>query len=87
MLNEYEPSPEQKKYEPLFKLVEDKTNWKNPINSMVDPQSLRELGATKTDLGKAITFYTGSVATIGRDPQNPRMLRVRAIGYYAAIGA
>jgi len=83
-MNDYEPSAEQKKYGPLFNLVADKSNWKNPINATVDPKVLLEMGATKADLGKAITFYTGSVATIGREG---KVLRVKADGYYIAIGA
>lgn len=84
MSSDYEPTPEQKKYGPLFNLVAPKANWKNCINALVSPDELKKLGATKTDLGKAVTFYTGSVATIKWERGQ---LRVMAAGYYATIGA
>jgi hypothetical protein len=76
-------TPEQIKYQPLFELVEDKTNWKNPINSLLDPMDLVELGATKDDLSQAVIFYTGSVPTIKRVGSK---YRVVAAGYYAVCG-
>jgi hypothetical protein len=82
--SEYAPNAEQKKYGPLFSMVQDPTNWKNPIDALIDPEVLMAMGATKTDLVKAITFYTGSIPTITR---NGKMLRVTAIGYYMAVGS
>ncbi len=84
MSSDYEPTLEQKKYGPLFNLVAPKANWKDRINALVSPDELTRLGATKTDLGKAVTFYTGSVPTIKWERGQ---LRVTAAGYYAAIGA
>lgn len=79
-----ELTPEQQKYQPLFDLVAPKDNWKERIDALVDPAELSKLGATKSDLGHAVTFYTGSVPTIGREGTK---IRVRAAGYYACIGA
>lgn len=83
-MNDYEPSAEQKKNQPLFNLVANRENWKMPIDAVIDPMALYALKATKSDLGRAITFYTGSVATIER---LGKKLHVTAAGYYAAIGA
>jgi len=79
-----EQTPEQRKYQPLFDLVTNRENWKNPIDALVSPSVVRALGATKSDLGRAVTFYTGSVPTISREG---KQWRVRAVGYYAAVGA
>lgn len=79
-----EQTPEQRKYQPLFDLVTNRENWKNPIDALVSPSVVRALGATKSDLGRAVTFYTGSVPTISREGTR---WRVRAVGYYAAVGS
>lgn len=61
-----------------FKAVQNSEHWKNPINAPV-PQGIDiEL------LAYAIMFYTGSVARFS-GPNNKR--RVKADGYYKAIGA
>ena len=81
---EEETTPEQRKYQPLFNLVAPRDNWKNPIRALVTPAELTALGATWNDLGKAVTFFTGSVATI---QWKKGKIFVTAAGYYAAIGA
>jgi len=83
-MNDIEMTPEQKKYQPLFDLVAPKDNWKKRIDALVDPAELSRLGVTENDLCHAVTFYTGSVPTISRERGS---IRVRAAGYYAAIGA
>ena len=80
----YEMTPEQRKYQPLFDLVANRENWKYPVDALVSPSVVRALGATKSDLGRAVTFYTGSVPTISREGVR---WRVRAAGYYAAVGS
>lgn len=77
-------TPENIKYLPMFKLVEPKDNWKNPINALVDPMDLVELGITKQDLSDAVEFFTGSPAVIEREGSK---YRVTAPGYYIVIGA
>jgi hypothetical protein len=81
-MTDYEPSAEQKKNQPLFNLVANRENWKMPIDALVDPAALK--GISWNDLGKAVTFYTGSVATI---TWKQGQVHVTAAGYYAAIGA
>jgi hypothetical protein len=68
----------------MFDLVAPKDNWKNPINALVDPFDIVELGITKKDLADAVEFFTGSAATITRENGK---YRVKAVGYYATCGA
>jgi hypothetical protein len=77
-------NPQQAKYQPLFNLVCNRENWKYPIDAWVHPEELTALGASWNDLGKAVSFYTGSVATI---QWKKGQIHVKAAGYYAAIGA
>jgi hypothetical protein len=66
--------------EEYFKKVQNKDNWKNPINAFVPEKDEIDLEAYK----KAITFFTGSVATC--TPVGKGTLIV-ADGYYISIGA
>jgi len=63
---------------PLFDLVCDKKNWKNPIRATVDKN------ANIAGIKEAIIFYTGSVPTI---TETKKGYRVVADGYYLTIGA
>lgn len=69
-----------------FNSVADKSNWKNPINIVVDLDD-----HTKQLVAEAVTFYTGSVATFARltgtTTGGVARYRVQAVGYYEAIGA
>lgn len=65
-----------------FSRVENKEHWKKPIAALVQVVSERELEAIKY----AVTFYTGSVATVSRG-FGPDVYKVTAAGYYAAVGA
>lgn len=69
----------------LFNTVADPDNWKNPIDAVIDLDP-----ADEELLKRAVVFFTGSVATIERDPfgrDNGIEARVVADGYYNAIGA
>lgn len=61
-----------------FNLVKDRKNWKYPVNALVPRDVDRNL------IASAVIFYTGSVPTFTREG---RKLRVRAAGYYNAIGS
>lgn len=65
-----------------FDLVCDKTNWKLPISAILPGDSPK---AALDQLAFAITFYTGSVATISKTKSGK--LKVTAPGYYNAVGA
>jgi hypothetical protein len=62
-----------------FELVENKTNWKLPIDRTIDSKDVEVVG-------KAIPYFTGSIAhftpIMGTDK-----VRVQASGYYSAVGA
>ena len=64
--------------EAAFRLVEDPTNWKNPIRARIDS------GEDMDAIREAIIFYTGSVPTFVTVGQ---FTLVSASGYYAAIGS
>ncbi len=61
-----------------FDRVQDKTNWKNPIDAVI---LTKDQDITRA----AIIHYTGSAPSFGRIDGNN--LRVLAAGYYIAIGA
>jgi len=62
----------------LFERVENKQDWKNPIDATI---VLQESEVEK--LREAIIFYTGSVPTFKRISTNVQ--RVVAAGYYATM--
>lgn len=70
-----------------FDLVADRSNWKNPISALVNlTDSERDMVAG------AVVFFTGSVASFeaishGTMQHGLTRYRVRAAGYYRAIGA
>jgi hypothetical protein len=67
-----------------FEAVQDETNWKMPINAAI-PEYMRDV------VEQAVIFYAGCRPTF--TPINPRArkaarrLNVKAVGYYAAVGA
>jgi hypothetical protein len=61
-----------------FKLVQNKEHWKNPINAVIAAKD-------RDVVDEAIIYYTGSVGAF--TPMKGGKLRVRADGYYIAIGA
>lgn len=70
----------------FFNRAVDKRNWKNPIDAVVELHGDREL----IGLREAIRFFTGSEASflplIGAKLPACRY-RVRAAGYYEAVGS
>jgi len=67
-----------------FEAVEDPSNWKMPIDAAI-PVYMRDVTE------QAVIFFAGCTPTF--EAINPkarrsvRRLRVRAVGYYAAVGA
>ncbi len=85
-ISEMKPLPEQVMFEPYLHLVADKRNWKNPINAVVDVPSNPTDRKLFTDmLTRSVIFYCGCVPEIVDAGKNK--VRVRAVGYYAAVGA
>lgn len=64
-----------------FELVENKANWKYPLDCTVSVANDREMEVIRA----AVMFFTGSEATFAF--KAPNRYRVQAIGYYAAVGA
>lgn len=64
-----------------FALVENKHNWKYPIDCTVSVASDRDMEIIRA----AVTWFSGSEATFAF--KAPNRYRVQAKGYYAAIGA
>ncbi len=72
----------------LFSFVEDTDNWKNPINRQVNFQCgypYKKMQKSIAKIGRAITFFTGSVATVIQ--VSTYEYRFIADGYYKTIGA
>ncbi len=68
-----------------FDLVAPKTNWKDPIDAIVELGTDRDVALMR----EAVVFMTGSVPVItpaGR-PGSIEKFRVEADGYFHAIGA
>jgi hypothetical protein len=68
-----------------FDYVANRDNWKLPIDATVD------LGpASMAMVREAVIFFTGSVPSftaVGPEVDRCARFRVRAAGYYAAVGA
>ena len=64
-----------------FARVENKANWKFPIDCTVSVADDRDMETIRA----AVTWFTGSEATFAF--KRPNRYRVQAKGYYAAIGA
>lgn len=69
-----------------FDAVADFSNWKNPIDKIIDLD-----GYTKELVKEAVTFFAGCVPTFealtGSTTGGIAKYRVRAVGYYAAVGS
>jgi len=67
-----------------FEMVQDPTNWKNPIDAAI-PAYMKDA------VEEAVIFYAGCRPTFEevnkRARRSMRRLRVKAVGYYAAVGA
>lgn len=71
-----------------FNRVADKAHWKNPIDATIIVMGGRELEIVL----RSIIFFTGSRATseilrANTLGQGSATYRIRAAGYYAAVGA
>lgn len=64
-----------------FDRVADKTNWKNPIRATIRCATMDEIDT----IGKAITFYTGSVMVFLAKADGT--VAIHADGYYKTCGA
>jgi len=71
----------QEQMHQAFENVQDKTNWKNPIDCIIDDPGEENLEC----LRDAIIHFTGSIARINSVDEGK--VRVQANGYYLAIGA
>jgi hypothetical protein len=71
----------QKVLGPAFDKIKDKEHWKNPINAVIDRKDFK-------NCMNACVYFTGSNLTMVLDNSLPDdKCRVRADGYYLAIGA
>ena len=61
-----------------FNLVEDKSNWKDPIDAVLSANY------AVSDIIRSIQFYAGGTTTITAVPDG---FRYQNPGYYANIGA
>lgn len=70
---------------PYFNLVEDKNNWKMPIDAFVGPD------ANLSKIEEAIRFFTGSIPTVVKRYSGAERkfigYHITAEGYYLAIGS
>lgn len=70
-----------------FDRVKNPENWKLPVNAVVDLDTTTADGVKlQADISEAVTFFTGSTATFTK-ARGKNKVRVRAAGYYRAIGA
>lgn len=65
-----------------FERVENREHWKLPIDTRVAIVGDRQ----RVAIAQAVIFFAGCEAEISRIGRTP-LFHVRAIGYYAAIGA
>lgn len=69
-----------------FDAVADKSNWKNPIDTFIDLDTY-----TMQVVRHAVIFFAGCVPTFeavsGQTTGGLRRYRVKAVGYYIAVGA
>lgn len=62
-----------------FRSVQDKENWKYPVDAVVPGDSDTRL------ISDAVVFFTGSLPELIPLPDGK--IRVTAIGYYNAVGS
>jgi hypothetical protein len=68
----------------FFEAVEDSDNWKNPIDKTVVLADSREILGTL----EAVKFFAGCVPEFHfAMTDNGPAFRVKAVGYYVAVGA
>jgi hypothetical protein len=68
-----------------FDAVKNAEHWKNPINAVIDAATLEKIGGEAV-LTEAVIFFAGCAPTIA--PARKRgTFRVRAVGYWVAVGA
>ena len=71
----------------MFSRVQNPENWKGPIDSVVELYTIRDFICVI----EAVRFFAGCDAELAVDGFNTfdgcAVVRVRAIGYYAAVGA
>jgi hypothetical protein len=65
-----------------FSAVADPSNWKLPVDTTLDHDEATRLG--RGVIREAVIFFAGCVPTF---ENTERGVRVRARGYYAAVGA
>jgi len=75
----------QSELEEAFNKVAPKDNWKMPVDATAEFSSVRE----RIALHVAVPFFTGSVPTLEFVTDNGEFstYKVKAAGYYEAIGA
>jgi hypothetical protein len=71
----------QEQLEASFKIVRNAEHWKLPIDCFL-PSDTPQAALNQLDF--AITYFTGSIASFQRTRKG---IRVRAPGYYEAVGA
>lgn len=72
----------QATYRAYFERVEDKRNWKYPIDAIVTG-TVDDMKIYKD----AIAWFTGSIARISRVEKGKDTFHILADGYYKTIGA
>lgn len=67
----------QEQLHAAFTLVQNKTNWKNPINATIENPGEEQVACIE----EAVIHFTGSIASVNALKNGK--IRVRAEGYYA----
>jgi hypothetical protein len=70
---------------PAFDLVKNPEHWKDAINTVVTEEQIASVGGRET-IEEAVIFYTGSIPEFSKS-RKKGTFRVRALGYWAVIGA
>lgn len=78
----------QKRMEAAFSKVQDKTNWKNPINKKIAVAN-DTFDHDVSEIREAVTHFTGGdcFVKIGKPGYVTTMVTFVAPGYYVSIGA
>lgn len=75
------PQFSQKQLSDAFDLVKDKSNWKMPINKVIEADD-----KTQRRIVEAVQHFCGSMCEIYPTKKSGHV-RVVAAGYYACVGA